>query len=99
MGANLTCRAEANPAPKVWWSTYGIPAGPRNAESVERAERPLTEPQPDESILRLTDITESHEYTCNAENHLGRVYRNISVIVKGNEPIINVLENHETGID
>ncbi|GAA49822.1 receptor-type tyrosine-protein phosphatase F [Clonorchis sinensis] len=81
-GTNLTCRAGGFPVPMVWWSTLGSPAGPSNVGPVIRAERPLTEPQPHEATLRLTDITESYDYNCIAKNDLGLVRRNVSVVVK-----------------
>ncbi|KAF6769464.1 hypothetical protein AHF37_12662, partial [Paragonimus kellicotti] len=80
---NLTCRAGGFPVPMVWWSTMGTPAGPLASGPVLMAERMLTEPQPNEATLRLTDITESHEYYCIAKNGLGLVRRNVSVMVKG----------------
>ncbi|KAF7259389.1 hypothetical protein EG68_03579 [Paragonimus skrjabini miyazakii] len=79
---NLTCRAGGFPVPMVWWSTMGTPAGPLASGPVLMAERMLTEPQPNEATLRLTDITESHEYYCIAKNGLGLVRRNVSVMVK-----------------
>ncbi|CAH8622116.1 unnamed protein product [Heterobilharzia americana] len=81
-GTNLTCRAGGFPIPMVWWSTLGTPAGPRHSEPIMLAERALTEPQPHEATLRLTDITESSGYNCIAKNGLGLVRRNVSVIVR-----------------
>ncbi|TPP66167.1 Receptor-type tyrosine-protein phosphatase F [Fasciola gigantica] len=83
-GTNLTCRAGGFPVPMVWWSTLGSPAGPRHSGMpVMMSERPLTEPQPHEATLRLTDITESYDYNCIAKNGLGLVRKNVSVVVKG----------------
>ncbi|CAH8633839.1 unnamed protein product [Schistosoma bovis] len=81
-GTNLTCRAGGFPIPMVWWSTLGTPAGPRVSGPIMLSERALTEPQPHEATLRLTDITESSGYNCIAKNGLGLVRRNVSVIVK-----------------
>ncbi|VDP68270.1 unnamed protein product [Echinostoma caproni] len=82
-GTNLTCRAGGFPVPMVWWSTLGSPAGPRHSGMpVMMTERPLTEPQPHEATLRLTDITESYDYNCIAKNGLGLVRKNVSVVVK-----------------
>ncbi|CAH8664314.1 unnamed protein product [Schistosoma rodhaini] len=81
-GTNLTCRAGGFPIPMVWWSTLGTPAGPRPSGPIMLSERALTEPQPHEATLRLTDITESSGYNCIAKNGLGLVRRNVSVIVK-----------------
>ncbi|CAH8868281.1 unnamed protein product, partial [Trichobilharzia szidati] len=81
-GTNLTCRAGGFPIPMVWWSTLGTPAGPRHSGPIILAERALTEPQPHEATLRLTDITESSGYNCIAKNGLGLVRRNVSVIVR-----------------
>ncbi|CAH8592122.1 unnamed protein product [Schistosoma turkestanicum] len=81
-GTNLTCRAGGFPIPMVWWSTLGTPAGPRHSGPIMLAERALTEPQPHEATLRLTDITESSGYNCIAKNGLGLVRRNVSVIVR-----------------
>lgn len=81
-GTNLTCKASGFPLPMVWWSTLGTPAGPRHLGPIMLTERALTEPQPYEATLRLTDITESSGYNCIAKNGLGLVRRNISVIVK-----------------
>ncbi|CAH8437384.1 unnamed protein product [Dicrocoelium dendriticum] len=79
---NLSCRAGGFPVPMVWWSTMGAPAGPRNTRPILLTERPLTIPQPHEGTLRLTDITETHDYYCIAKNSLGLVRRNVSVTVK-----------------
>uniref|UniRef100_A0A0R3SJJ6 Down syndrome cell adhesion molecule-like protein Dscam2 n=2 Tax=Hymenolepis diminuta TaxID=6216 RepID=A0A0R3SJJ6_HYMDI len=91
-GTNLTCKASGFPLPLVWWATAGsAPIVPPDSNKIGfltnspihyYAERALTEPQPQQATLRLTDITDQLTYVCVAKNNLGIVRRNISVIVK-----------------
>ncbi|KAM3177660.1 hypothetical protein ACTXT7_004091 [Hymenolepis weldensis] len=91
-GTNLTCKASGFPLPLVWWATAGsAPIVPPDSSKIGYltnspihyyAERALTEPQPQQATLRLTDITDQLTYVCVAKNNLGIVRRNISVIVK-----------------
>ena len=102
-GTNLTCKASGFPLPLVWWSTAGSAPvlSPTGSGGIGfhvtspihyYAERALTEPQPQEATLRLTDITDQLTYICVAKNSLGIVRRNISVIVKRNNFIICFLK-------
>ncbi|VDN96380.1 unnamed protein product [Rodentolepis nana] len=91
-GINLTCKASGFPLPMVWWAIAGsAPIVPPDSSKVGflpsspihyYAERALTEPQPQQATLRLTDITDQLTYVCVAKNNLGIVRRNVSVIVK-----------------
>jgi len=68
---NLTCAAVGSPMPYVRWRRGTVELTPEHSVPVGR------------NVLRLTNVSQSANYTCVAESQLGRIERDTEVTVIG----------------
>ena len=80
---NLTCVAAGSPEPYVSWHRGGVNLTPE--DQIPRGT----------NILVLHDVRESANYTCVAENHLGKIAEMAKLTIKGTAEIIEKLSHNQ----
>ena len=79
---SLSCQAYGEPLPTVKWMRGHTQLTPEHNDTLLYVN----------NVLRLTDVTQSEEYTCAAENEMGSVEQTVLVMV---EPVTGKTKKKE----
>ena len=86
--ANITCVATGSPPPAITWTLNGQPTPYQSSSfSILPSSIPCGTIEPGQrvSVLQITSISSSGNYTCNATNINGSSWQNVYIVVQGNE--------------